>query len=326
MNMNKKLRNFIFILLAFFFIIAGGISYFFISNDAPIIKGEVIRQVNYKPGLNLDIYMPTQVVFEKHPVVIFYHGGAWIGGAKETININRFNGAVNQLREKGYAVISASYTLASREQSPFPACIIDAFDAIKWVEDHSNEYQFDLNNVGVFGESAGAHIALMTAYSDVNDFSPSSVSNIEIDYVVDVYGPTHLESLYKTNLVDSLITIIAKAPERLQACINIPEQLFGFDPKEDSTRTKVFTALYSPLSYVHPHIPPLLIIHGNQDRIVPLQQSSLLIAKLNEMKLGYEYHEIENMDHAFIGASKKQRDEVQYWIASFVFDQYNNFD
>lgn len=324
--MNKKLRNFIFILLAIFLIMAGGLSYFFISNDAPIIKGEVIRHIHYKTDLDLDIYMPTQAVFEKHPVVIFYHGGAWIGGAKEAININRFNGAVNQLREKGYAVVSVDYTLASLEQSPFPSCIIDAFDAIKWVESHAIEYQFDLNNVGVFGESAGAHIALMTAFSDVNDFSPSSLSNIQIDYVVDVYGPTHLERLYETNLVDSLITIIAKAPERLQACINIPEQLFGFDPKEDSTRTKNFAALYSPLSYIHPQIPPLLIIHGAQDKVVPPQQSSLLIAKLNEMQLGYEYHEIENMNHAFIGASNEQREEVQNWIASFILDQYNNLD
>lgn len=320
--MNKKLRNFVFILLSFFLITAGGFSYFFISNKAPIINGEVIRQVNYKPDLNLDIYMPTQTVFEKHPVVIFYHGGAWIGGAKEAININRFNGAINQLREKGYAIVTANYTLASREQSPFPACIIDAFDAIKWVENHADAYQFDLDNVGVFGESAGAHIALMVAFSDVNDFSPSSKSNIELDYIVDVYGPSHLERLYESNLVDSLTTLIEQVPERLQACINIPEQLFGFDPQEDSIRTRDFTTLYSPINYVNPHIPPLLIIHGDQDRIVPLQQSTLLLAKLQQMDLKFEYHEIENMDHAFIGASKQQREEVQNWISSFIVRQH----
>lgn len=321
--MNKKLRNFIFILITLALIVMGSFSYFFISNDAPIIKGEVFRQVNYKTNLDLDIYMPTQEVYQKNPVVIFYHGGAWIGGAKEAININRFNGAINQLRDKGYAVVSANYTLASREQSPFPACIIDAFDAIKWVETHATDYHFDLENVGVFGESAGAHIALMAAFSDVNDFSPSSKSNIELDYIVDVYGPTHLESLYETNLVDSLTVIIDKAPERLQACINIPEHLFGFNPKEDSIRTKEFTAHYSPLYYIHNNVPPLLIIHGEEDRVVPLQQSSLLIEKLDEMHLDYEYHEIENMDHAFIGASKEQREDVQNWISSFIMNQYN---
>ncbi|NPD44092.1 MULTISPECIES: alpha/beta hydrolase [unclassified Lentimicrobium] len=321
--MNKKLRNFVFILLSFFLIIAGGFSYFFIYNEAPIIKGEVFRQVNYKANLNLDIYMPTQEVYQNHPVVIFYHGGAWIGGAKEAININRFNGTINQLRENGYAIVSANYTLASREQSPFPACIIDAFDAIKWVETHADKYQFDLENVGVFGESAGAHIALMVAFSNVNDFSPSSKSEIKLDYVVDVYGPTHLESLYETTLVDSITSLIEKAPERLQACINIPEQLFGFNPKADSLKTKAFTTRYSPISYLHPQIPPLLIIHGNQDRIVPLQQSSVLITKLDERHLNYEYHEIKNMDHAFIGASIEQHEEVENWIASFIRQQHN---
>ena len=321
--MNKKLRKFIFILITLALIIMGSLSYFFVSNEAPIIKGEVFRQVNYKADLNLDIYMPTQEVYQNHPVVIFYHGGAWIGGAKEAININRFNGAINQLRENGYAVISANYTLASQEQSPFPACIIDAFDAIKWVEDHAAEYQFDLNNVGVFGESAGAHIALMTAFSDVDDFSPSSKSEIKLDYVVDIYGPTHLGSLYETTLVDSLTVIIERAPEKLRACINIPEHLFGFNPKEDSIRTKEFAAHYSPLYYIHNHVPPILIIHGKQDRVVPLQQSNLLIKKLDKLHLDYQYHEIENMDHAFIGASEKQRENVQNWIASFIIDQYN---
>ncbi len=321
--MSKKLRNLFFVILAVLLMIAGYFSYFFISNDAPIIKGEVIREVNYKSNLDLDIYMPTQVVFEKNPVVVFYHGGAWIGGAKEAININRFNEAINKLREKGYAVISVNYTLASREQSPFPSCIVDAFDAIKWVENHADEYQFDLNNVGVFGESAGAHIALMAAFANVNDFAPNSKSNIEIDYVVDVYGPTHLESVYESNLVDSITTIIERAPKRLQACINIPEQLFGFNPKEDSIRTKEFAAKYSPLNYIHSEIPPLLIIHGNKDRIVPIQQSYLLIAELKNQGISYEYHEVENMDHAFIDTSKEQKTEVQSWISTFILEQYN---
>lgn len=321
--MKKKLRNIIIVIVAIALIIIGYFSYFFISNKAPIINGEVIRQVNYKPDLNLDIYMPTPAVFEKHPVVIFYHGGAWIGGAKEAININRFNGAINQLREKGYAIVSANYTLASQENSPFPACIIDAFDAIKWVENHAEEYHFDLENVGVFGESAGAHIALMTAFADANEFSPASKSAIELGYVVDIYGPSHLERIYKSNLVDSISTIIERAPERLQACINIPEQLFGFDPEEDSIRTRDFTALFSPINYINPHIPPLLIIHGDQDRVVPLEQSTLLMAKLQEMDLNFEYHEIENMDHAFIGASKEQRENVQNWIADFILSQYH---
>ena len=154
------------LLIAFGIITIAGVAWltwFFVANEAPILMGDVIHHVAYKNNLTLDIYQPTDTVYAKNPVVVFFHGGAWIMGIKESININRFNDAINRLRQQGYAVISPEYTLADDGKSPFPDCIIDARDVLVWIKNNAEIYHFDLQNVGLFGESAGAHIALMTA-------------------------------------------------------------------------------------------------------------------------------------------------------------------
>lgn len=294
----------------------GALAYFFIANEAPVTKGEVIHDLEYKDQLTLDIYMPTKEVYEKHPVVLFFHGGGWIGGSKGAININRINGSINQLREKGYAIISVDYSLANKDQSSFPHCIIDVYDAIKWLEDQAIIYSFDINNVGIMGESAGAHISMIAVYGNVEDFSPNSKSNIKINYVVDIYGPTHLDSLYHSDRPDSLRSIVEKMPSSLRE--HLTEQIFGFDPEEDSLRTHDFMYLYSPITYVNKDIPPTLIIHGQLDKICPLMQSELLQAKLEDLDIEHEYHVIEGMHHAFNGATKEQKAQAQTWIVEFI--------
>src|SRR5689334_237454 len=107
-------KRWIFLLLLLIFAVAFlfALSYFVVSNGAPIITGKVIRNIEYKPGLKLDVYTPTKQVYDKTPVVIYIHGGAWISGLKEGLNFNRFNQAANHLREAGYAIVSINYTLA----------------------------------------------------------------------------------------------------------------------------------------------------------------------------------------------------------------------
>ena len=90
----------------FFLIILGTLAYFFVANRAPILQGKVKHHITFKEGKSLDLYLPTQDVYEKAPVLFYFHGGAWVVGRKEAINMNRFNGAINQLTQQGFCVIS----------------------------------------------------------------------------------------------------------------------------------------------------------------------------------------------------------------------------
>ena len=313
----SKTRVFIITSVAILALAAGALYYYFYRVDAPIIKGEILYGIDYKQDQELDIYLPTQQVYDLSPVVLFLHGGAWIAGSKESINIDRFNSAINQLRERGYAVISPNYTLASRDQSPFPKCIEDAFDAYWWIISNSSDYALDINRMGVFGESAGAHIAMMLAYSDHQLFSEID-EKPNLQYVVNVYGPNNLDNMYHMQTMDSVNKLLARLPENLREHLDIARFLFGFNPKIDSLRAIDFMEVHSPAKYVSRDSPPTLMIHGAVDQIVPIDQSLTLQSILSEVGVDNELHILDSVDHAFRGATEAQKDSVQTWIVDFI--------
>jgi acetyl esterase/lipase len=320
-KLKKRWKFLIYILI----LIAGSASamaYYLFANNAPIVSGQVIRNIIYKDGLDLDIYLPTQNAYDKIPVVVYIHGGAWITGIKEGLNFNRFNEAANQLRESGYAIISINYTLATSNQSPFPYCINDATDALKWIQEHAAEYGFDLNNVGLFGESAGAHIAMMVAYSPTTT-QPIELPAIQLKYVVEVYGPTRLKDIYQAPVIDTLYSALAQLPNGLRGRLDLPKFIFGFDPKQDSVRAQQMMETYSPYNFLTTAAPPTLIIHGDKDRVVPVDQSIKLQAKMDSLKVKNEIHFVEGADHGFAFATPEQKAILQKWIVEFILRNYS---
>ncbi|MAE87823.1 MAG: hypothetical protein CMB80_34125 [Flammeovirgaceae bacterium] len=306
----------------FFLIILGTLAYFFVANRAPILQGKVKHHITFKEGKSLDLYLPTQDVYEKAPVLFYFHGGAWVVGRKEAINMNRFNGAINQLRQQGYCVISPEYTLAKDGQSPFPDCLVDGYDAIHWLEQHAEEYNLDISNVGMFGESAGAHIAMMLTFAPAEQFS-AKPTPIKFKYLIDVYGPADMDMLYHGPTLDTINSYLNKLPSSVQAHLDLSKKLFGFDPKTDSAKAQEFMKLYSPATYLSSDLPPTLIIHGNADRVVPIDQSLQLKKKLDDLGVPNEYHELNGVDHGFIKASKSQQQDVQTWLSTFVKNYYS---
>jgi acetyl esterase/lipase len=292
-------------------------SYFFVANDAPIIHGTVQRNIEFKTGLTLDVYTPTEAKYELAPVVIFYHGGAWITGSKESVNINRFNHSINELRANGFAVVSPNYTLARDGKSPFPDCILDGYDALFWVEDHAGEFGFDVDNIGVFGESAGAHIAMTVAYAEPSAFGVVR-SKPKLQYVVDVYGPNHLERMYHMQTMDSINALLARLPPHLQECLDIAQHLFGFDPDQNEQLARQVMNKYSPIVYLDESDPYTLMIHGNKDQIVPIDQSTVLKNRLDSIGIVNELKILDGVNHAFSGATDAQKNEMENLIASAI--------
>ncbi|UTW65755.1 alpha/beta hydrolase [bacterium SCSIO 12643] len=297
------------------------LTYFLFANEAPILEGKIIYGEAYRPNQELDIYMPTERKHEQIPVVVFVHGGAWIGGFKESVNSNRFNEVFNRLRANGYAIVSPNYTLARNGKTPFPDCIRDVYEAMYWVEQKADSFDFDLNNVGIFGESAGAHISMMVAFDSAQKYT-DKVFTYPLRYVVDIYGPNELQGIYHQHTVDSMNALIEELPEPIKSSVNITEHLFGFDPKTDSARATKYLVENSPRVYAHQEVPPTLIIQGDEDLIVPLSQSVELSQKLDSLEVVNHLHIIPEANHGFIGASKDQKAQIHNWIYEFVVEYY----
>jgi acetyl esterase/lipase len=294
---------------------------FLLYTSAPIVEGDSEFNLSYNSDQYLDFYYPTKAKFQKSPLIVFAHGGGWIIGNKESINFNRFNGAIEKLRAEGFAIASPSYTLAEDGISPFPQNIKDLIDAIDWLKKNSETYSIDTNRIGLFGESAGAHLSLMIALHAYAEKHPQW-SHPKIDYLVDVYGPIKMNDLNFSENVDSLYSYINHLPDMLRGPLDIRKNLFGFDPQEDSLKTKIFMDLYSPFCFIKNDMPPILIIHGDEDQIVPIKQSRDLKGRLDSFNLEYKYHELVGVNHGFIGANESQKDSIQDWVSRFIISQY----
>ena len=99
---HKKKIKIAFISIVLLFVLsAGAFAYFLISNRAPALYGKVHYNIQYNDKQTLDVYLPTKEVYDLRPVLLYIHGGAWVSGYKEVMNADRFNGAINDLRENG---------------------------------------------------------------------------------------------------------------------------------------------------------------------------------------------------------------------------------
>lgn len=141
----------------------------------------------------LDLYMPVMSEHMAVPVVLFLHGGGWIRGDKSTIKKRYKNRLLGDFINAGYAVVSANYRLAGygatlREQ------IADCRNMLDWICKNAASYNFDKNNIGIWGSSAGAHIAMYTAYS------AGSNEEWKVSYIIDNFGPVSLSALLKPAL------------------------------------------------------------------------------------------------------------------------------
>ncbi len=232
------------------------------SQDAPQVPAgvKVIRDLDYVGnGLErqkLDLYLPEQFRGSL-PLVVWVHGGGWESNSKSTCR------PAMSLPTRGYAMASINYRLT--DSGPFPVQIEDCRAAVRWLRANAAEYRIDPDRIGAWGPSAGGHlVALLGTSADQKDWDRvggnTSVS-ASVQAVCDFYGPT-----------DFLAAIKAGITDRSDA------KLLGGPPAERLDVAKQAGAV----TYVSRDDPPFLIVQGDQDRIVPLEQSRILYDKLKQ--------------------------------------------
>lgn len=227
------------------------------SVDAGVLRNVEYARVGDVP-LNLDLYIPDGAD-RPLPLVIWIHGGAWVSGSKNATRAPAVLGS-------GYVVASVDYRLA--QVAPFPAQIHDCKAAVRFLRARADEFGIDADRIGVWGSSAGGHLAALLATSgDVSELEGTVGDHLDVSSRVqaacDFYGPSDLVAL-----VDETGIVGALAVGRL---------LGGpFVEREDLAR------LASPTTHVDFSDPPFLIVHGDADEIVPWDQSVRLHRVLAE--------------------------------------------
>lgn len=250
---------------------------FFFAGVAGLGAVEVRRDVVYGEAggetLRLDIARPDgQGPF---PVVILVHGGGWSGGDKAGTEKPGAGADIRPwfepLTEAGFMWVSVNYRLAPANR--WPACLEDTRAAVAWVRVHVAEFGGDPDRIAIMGHSAGGHIALFAAVATEGGATP-------VRAVVGCAAVSDLESDSKRRGAPST---------SLQA-------LFGLKA-EMSPENLAFLAAQSPVNVVKAGYPPTLLLHGDADKTVALDQSIAFRARLLALEGDCELHVLPGAGH-----------------------------
>lgn len=246
--------------------------------------------------LKMDMYYPVTDETSL-PVVVYVHGGGWTKGDKSGGAGYRF---IHALIERGYLVVAVNYRLAPEHK--FPAHIEDVKCAIRHLRAEAETYNLDPNRIGTIGSSAGGHLAALLGVTDESDEMEGDGGYLDqssrVQAVVDIFGPTDPAAFCTGGWA---------------------RQVFGTASCEDE-----IISLASPLVYVSSDDPPFLILHGDMDELVLLEQSQVFYDSLTAAGVPVTLQVVRNAGHGFsqAGGPIDPSYEALIQLAADFFDLY----
>lgn len=222
-------------------------------------------RVTEKP-LHLDLHLPAQK--PRSPVIVWVHGGAWRSGSKKDMPLGK-------LVAEGYAIASVDYRLST--DAKFPAQIHDIKAAVRFLRSHAAEWKLDARKIVIAGDSAGAHLAALAGVSNGNADLEGTVGDLsassQLQGIISFFGAANLTTILQQS-----------TPHGLGVRVPALQLLLGDMP----TNVPALARLASPVFHVDAADPPLLLLHGDQDPQMPVNQSLELLGAYQRVKAPVE--------------------------------------
>ncbi len=246
------------------------------------------KSVAGKP-LRLDLHYPAAPkTGAKYPLVLFTHGGGWAAGSKTIGNRGvRFLG-VSALNARGFCVASVDYRLCTKDGNiRMRDCVIDAKDALRFLAKNAASFAIDPERVFTWGDSAGGHLAQMLLLSPPESF-PGDPALADAKYRliagVSWYGPSDFE---KTELFNG--------PGQTGVRDRFGARIVGPTAKPE-TRLAAYREV-SPVNYLRPDSPPLLMMQGDLDTTIPVHHAHYMKERAAAVKAPVEVFIVKNSGH-----------------------------
>jgi acetyl esterase/lipase len=214
----------------------------------------------------MDVYFPA--AGGPWPGLVYVHGGAWMHGDKSEAAM-----FARLMTAQGYLVVSVNYRLYPEAQ--FPAMIQDVKCAVRSLRANAAQYNLDPNRVGAVGVSAGGHLVSLLGTTDAS-----------VGWDVGEY----LEQSSRVQAVIAMAGVMDLSRKFPNADIEAMKRV-GFG------EYNVVEA--SPISHVTPDNPPFLLIHGDRDELVPVEQSQLMYERLVQENVPAQLVVVKNASHSF---------------------------
>lgn len=236
-------------------------------------KDVVYAEVDGKP-LGLDLYLPRA----NAPLVVYVHGGAWRAGTKA-------DGVPQHLLDAGFAVASLDFRQST--DAPFPANVHDIKAGIRFLRANAAGYGYDAEKILITGSSSGAHLAVLVGVTNGHAELEGNVG-------------THPEA---SSDVQAILSYFAATDLTTILSLSTP---FGVSVREPSlklllgdTPDKVpeLAQLASPVYHVDASDPPLLLLHGDRDPQMPINQSLQMLGVYEEQGLDVDFIPVHGAAH-----------------------------
>ena len=260
-------------------------------------KEDVIYGRKYGSALTMDVFTPAKA---NGAAVVAVVSGGWVS-AHEGINPVFYQ----ELLKRGYTVFAVVH--GSQPMYAIPEILPDMHRALRFIRAHAADYHIDPERIGITGGSAGGHLSLMQGTVG-KDGDPKAKDPLErvssrVQAVACFFPPTDFLNYGEKGKIALGRGTLAN--------FKAPFDFRDFDPKTksfklitDEERRQAIGKEISPIYHVTPDDAPTLIIHGDADKLVPIQQAEIMIRKLKDAGVPAELVVKQGAGHGWAGIDR----------------------
>lgn len=244
---------------------------------------------------------------EKKPAIIYFPGGGFTTTDYEKFIEMRF-----ALAKAGFVVAAAEYRVVPNK---FPAILEDGKSAVRFLKAHANAYGIDASKIGVLGDSAGGYLSQMVAVTG-NEKQFDKGDNLHVDSTVQaaatLYGISDLRNIGAG--FDEAIQKVHQSPAVTEALL-VNGVAFNEYPGASILSDSDKALAASSLGHIKKNLPPFLIMHGTEDKLVSPVQSEQLYEALKQNGNRVTYVKVEGAAHGdTVWFQKPIIDKVVTWF------------
>lgn len=255
-------------------------------------------------ALDMYLFLPKVKKYDKTPVMLFTHGGGWGGGDKFKVFYDASYKTLKIILDQGIACAAIEYRRVKNKSTAYE-CVIDCKDAARFLVKNADKYGLDPDRMGVWGDSAGGHLCLLTGLGRDEDYP----GDPEFKGIVPKFRC--IVSYYP-------LTTILK-PELQKGSRFEDRKSFNHLIGGTVEQRQKEAILLSPAEQLHADAPPMLLLHGDNDKILSIENSIYFINTAKERGANAELLTVKNGGHCFSGKDiSPSMDQINHYAADYI--------
>lgn len=271
-------------------------------DNIPEAPADVVfeRDVPYRKGHDrwvLNVITPKEESKVARPAIVVVHGGGWGGN-----DHYRFSSLAFFLAQHGYVVVAPTHRMI--QDAPFPACLEDIKNSIRWLRANAKRYNVDTKRIGAYGNSSGGQLAVMAALTGRKKLFEGGGS----------YG--EFSSEIQAVVASGTVGDMQHAGHSVRAARVYRNLAGACDGKMSEDQISAVLKQASPATYVSKETPPIMLVHGVRDDIVFVQSTDDFVEVMQGAGAPISYLRYEDGSHAVM--FQKQSETIPAMLEFFA--------